>query len=425
MITLKVDEKTVEVNEGATVLEAARKAGAWIPTLCHHEALGSFQACRVCTVEVVQNGRSKLQASCALPAVSGMEVQTDSERVREGRKVLVELLLARAPGVKVIQDLAKRVGVTKTEYPLKNDDCILCGLCVRACSDVMGVGAIGFSGRGVYKKVETPFGAAPEVCRACGACTYVCPTGKMQMEAERAALFRKLQGWERQCRYARMGFFSSKICPRNFQCWGCEVDQAMEERFGTHPAFVSRPGEAGEIESVYEFRFAPDFHYDRGHTWVKPLNGKVRVGIDDFASRLVLPITDMFVPTLGRSFQKGEPAITVRSGGKTASLRLPVSGRVVDVNPDLLDDPGLVTRASFTRGWVATVEPENLRPELTELLHKQTARFWLSEERERLLGFVGEGSDQVAADGGLILENLPAQLDETQWSALTKQFFMA
>jgi glycine cleavage system H lipoate-binding protein/ferredoxin len=426
MISLTIDGKKIEIHEGATVLEAARKAGIWIPTLCYHEGLGSYQACRLCTVEVVQGESSRLQASCALPAKNGMEILTDSERVREGRRVIMELILARAPGVPKIQELAKKLGVTESPFLQKNDDCILCGLCVRVCSDIMGVGAIGFKGRGISKEVDTPFGEFSETCQACGACTYVCPTGKMQMEARQAENYRQLMGGDRQCRFVRMGFYSYKICPRNFQCWRCPVDQSMEELLETHPALASRPGEQGDIEQIFEFSFAPLFHYHKGHTWVQPINGKVRVGIDDFAARLVSPVTDLALPGLGQGFDQGSPAFELSSKDKKAELIFPLRGRVVDVNPSLADDPALAGRSPYHRGWIATVEPDNLRPDLTRLLHRRTARLWLNDEREKLFRFVGsESGGMVAADGGLLLENLPSRLDAPQWDSLVAAFFKA
>jgi glycine cleavage system H lipoate-binding protein/NAD-dependent dihydropyrimidine dehydrogenase PreA subunit len=423
MITLTIDDRKVEVPEGSTVLEAAKKLGIWIPTLCHHEGLGSAQACRLCTVEEVREGGSRLQASCAMPATEGMKIRTDSERVVQGRKVIMELILARVPGVQAIRDLAARIGVTATPFSHKDDDCVLCGLCVRVCSEIMGVGAIGFTGRGVNKAVETPFGEAAETCRACGACTYVCPTGKMQMEAEQVEKFRRQQGWERQCRYQRMGFFSYKICSNDFQCWNCAVDQAMEERFGTHPALIARPGVEGEIEEIGEFRFSPLYHYHVGHMWVNALNGRIRVGLDDFAGRILTPLTDLKLPSLGDRVTQGEPVLTLRSRDRSAQFRFPVAGRIVDVNPVILEDPALPSTAPYSRGWIATVEPDNLRPDLMRLLHRHTARQWMHDEKERLYQFVSDGTQSVAADGGILLDNLPGQLTTPQWGQLVKEFF--
>jgi len=417
MIHLTIDGKAVEVEEGSTVLDASVKAGAWIPTLCFQEGMAPYGACRVCTVEVVQNGRSRLQASCALPAVEGMEVHTASERVTRGRKVIVELLLARAPGVPALLELAEKLGVDEVRFPERHDDCILCGLCVRVCAEIMGVGAIGFSGRGTAKKVETPFDDPSDVCQACGACTYVCPTGKMQMEADRAGALRKLAGVERQCRYARMGFFASKICHNHFECWHCDVDQAMEDAMGTHPAIDSAPGREGVIREVGGFPIAPLLHYHDRHSWVQVFEDRAQVGIDGFASRLLGPVTEIDFPKIGRAYAAGEEAFTIHSGSRSASFPLPVAGTVLEVNRLLLDDPASASKAPFTRGWIAVIAPHKLRPELTRLRFRQTAILWLEKERDRLMSSHAKEGESLA--------DLLARIDEAAWPKLREDFFLS
>ena len=183
-VTLTVDGQKIEVEEGTTILKAAKELGIEIPTLCYHPALEPYQACRVCVVEVIQNGRSRLAASCGQAVEEGMEIKTDSERAMRARKVTIELLLARAPGSEVIQDLAKKVGIEAPRFKTKDEDekCVLCGLCVRVCNEVMRVGAIGFGNRGAKMEVTPPFKEFSKVCTTCGACAYSCPTGAITVE---------------------------------------------------------------------------------------------------------------------------------------------------------------------------------------------------------------------------------------------------
>ncbi|MFO7905541.1 MAG: 2Fe-2S iron-sulfur cluster-binding protein [Planctomycetota bacterium] len=176
MVSLTIDGKNVEVEEGATILDAARKVGIEIPTLCHHPALKPSGACRLCLVEIVFSWGSRLQTSCVYPAQEGLEVRTNTERVRRTRKVIMELLLARCPEVESIRRMAKEMGVEETRFPKKNEDCILCGLCARVCEERMGVGAINFANRGTKKKIAPAYDRQSPVCMACGACTVVCPT---------------------------------------------------------------------------------------------------------------------------------------------------------------------------------------------------------------------------------------------------------
>jgi predicted molibdopterin-dependent oxidoreductase YjgC len=238
MTTLAIDGQTVHAEPGMTVLEAAQRAGIRIPTLCHHEGIEPYGACRLCTVEITDGARTTLQASCCLPAREGLVVRTDTPAVTQGRKLLFQLLLARCPKVPAIRRLAADWGVHDTPFSPKDEDCVLCGLCVRACAALMGPEAIAFRGRGVSREVGTPFDFPSETCVACGACTYVCPTGSVQMEARTAARLRKRVATERKCRYMLMGIVSSKLCPNDYDCPHCSYDQAMEFRFGTHPAFA-------------------------------------------------------------------------------------------------------------------------------------------------------------------------------------------
>ena len=182
MITFKLNEKQVKAEEGQTILEVAQKYNVHIPTLCYHKALTPAGACRLCTVEVFDGRRSRLVTACNYPVWRDMEVHTDSERVVKGRKMIVELLMARCPDLKLLQDLAKEYGAEKPRFQLEADDCILCGLCTRMCEERMGTSAISLTGRGVNLKVETPFHLQTEICRACGACASVCPTGHIKLE---------------------------------------------------------------------------------------------------------------------------------------------------------------------------------------------------------------------------------------------------
>jgi heterodisulfide reductase subunit A len=182
MITFKINHKEVMAEEGQTILDVARENKIDIPTLCHHEALSPAAACRLCTVEVRAGKRSQLVASCAYPVAQDIEVWTESERVVEGRRMIVELLLSRCPDVTILQQLAETYGIEKPRFPLENDDCILCGRCTRMCEERMGVSAISLTGRGVDLEIDTPFRLHSEVCRTCGACASVCPTGHIKLE---------------------------------------------------------------------------------------------------------------------------------------------------------------------------------------------------------------------------------------------------
>jgi len=172
MITLTINGLSVSVEEGTTLLEAARYLGFPIPTLCHMDGLSPYGACRLCSVEI---GKGALVSSCTYPAEEGLRVRTASSRVIKARKMIIELLLASCPQSKIIQDLASKYEVRRQRFKQEYEDCILCGLCVRMCEEQMMAKAIGFRGRGENRSIGTPFDVKSDVCRLCGGCMYVCP----------------------------------------------------------------------------------------------------------------------------------------------------------------------------------------------------------------------------------------------------------
>jgi len=180
MVTLTINGVEVTVEEGSTILEAAQFLGFPIPTLCHLEGLTPYGACRLCVVEVGNGTSTRLVSSCTHPVQQGLTVRTASSRVVRARRLIVELLLASCPQSKTIQDLASSLDVHQQRFRQENEDCILCGRCVRMCAEQMVAGAIGFRGRGQRRSIGTPFDASSEVCRLCGGCIYVCPACELR-----------------------------------------------------------------------------------------------------------------------------------------------------------------------------------------------------------------------------------------------------
>jgi bidirectional [NiFe] hydrogenase diaphorase subunit len=201
--TLSIDGKLVTAHEEQTLLEAAAEAGVRIPTLCHLEGLSDVGACRLCLVEV--SGQSKLQPACLTRVAEEMVVQTDTPRLREYRKMIVELLFAERNHVCAVcvankhcelQALATVVGMDHVRYDylspecqvdasharfgIDHNRCILCTRCVRACDEVEGAHTWDVAGRGTSSRVITdlnqPWGEST-TCTSCGKCFQACPTG--------------------------------------------------------------------------------------------------------------------------------------------------------------------------------------------------------------------------------------------------------
>ena len=187
MTKLKINGIDVEAEPGTTLLEAAQFLGVDIPTLCHHEGLSPYGACRLCVVEVGEPGNSKLVSACTYPVQEGLNVRTHSRRVVRARQMLVELMLSVCPSSKTIQDLAAKLDVQQVRFKVRHEQCILCGLCVRLCAEQMMAKAIGFVNRGYRRKISTPFDIKSDVCRLCGACLYICPCCELRCQGPEAA----------------------------------------------------------------------------------------------------------------------------------------------------------------------------------------------------------------------------------------------
>lgn len=184
MISLTIDERQIQVAEGRTVLEACREHGIPIPTLCYHPALEPYGGCRLCMVELDLPQRPpRLVAACVYPCEEDLVVRTNTAWVQKSRRMTAELLLAGAGQVPEIQALARDLGVQEVRFTLPEENtCILCGLCVRACKEIVGVAAISLIERGMAKKVSAPFQLASSRCIGCGTCVLICPTGAFQFE---------------------------------------------------------------------------------------------------------------------------------------------------------------------------------------------------------------------------------------------------
>jgi len=205
VITLTVNDQPLGAREDETILEIAQENGIFIPTLCNLEGLSAVGACRLCLVEVV--GSPRLLPACMTKVQEGMEVYTDSERLRQYRRMIIELLFSEGNHICAVcvsnghcdlQYMAEHLGVNYNRmsylHPSKDVDashyrfaldhnrCILCTRCVRVCDEIEGAHTWDVLGRGVDSRVitdlDSPWGESM-TCTSCGKCIQVCPTGAL------------------------------------------------------------------------------------------------------------------------------------------------------------------------------------------------------------------------------------------------------
>jgi NADH dehydrogenase/NADH:ubiquinone oxidoreductase subunit G len=174
-VKVNIDGAIIHAAKGTSVLDAAIEYGICIPHLCHVPNLSDMGACRLCIVEHVVDSHSKITTSCTLDVAEGMVILANTERIHKLRRNLAELLVAQAPNSRAVQDIAVRCGVKEVRYPFRNQNCILCGRCVRACTEMWKARAIGFVGRGKERHIDFPFGIRPQFCKQCGSCVELCP----------------------------------------------------------------------------------------------------------------------------------------------------------------------------------------------------------------------------------------------------------
>jgi bidirectional [NiFe] hydrogenase diaphorase subunit len=202
--TLVIDEQEVSARAGQTILEVARENEINIPTLCHLEGLSDVGACRLCLIEI--KGQNKLLPACVTTVQEGMEISTDTERLKTHRRTILEMLFAErnhicsvcvSNGHCELQSLAQEQGLTHVRMPYRNPElsvdasherftvdhnrCILCTRCVRVCAEVEGAHIWDVMGRGtdsiIISDLHQPWGES--ACTRCGKCVQVCPTGAL------------------------------------------------------------------------------------------------------------------------------------------------------------------------------------------------------------------------------------------------------
>ncbi len=179
-ILVQIDGKEVKATEGMTILEAAQSAGIEIPTLCHHEKLEPFGACRLCLVKVQVGNWSKHVVSCVYTVEENLVVTTRSPKIDKIRKMILELQLAHAPDSPELIEYAKAYGADRDRFDKDASFCIHCGLCVRYCAEVKKANAIGFIDRGVRKEISFIPEVAAKECWDCKECFELCPTEALQ-----------------------------------------------------------------------------------------------------------------------------------------------------------------------------------------------------------------------------------------------------
>ena len=220
----------------------------------------------------------------------------------------------------------------------------------------------------------------------------------------------------RKCRYMITGEVGRKICPNAYECGNCAFDQMMQERIQAQVLPIHARNYVGGFE------LAEDIYYHEGHTWARPeYGGRVRVGLNDFAQKLVGKVGRIELPDIGHSIKQGEVGFRVRRNGESAQVLSPIDGVVAHINDRLADSPDLINSSPYEDGWLFIVEPTGLRKNLKSLYYGEDAQNFIGEERERLFAMANEDLS-IAADGGAPVEDIFEELEEKDWRKIVKTF---
>jgi glycine cleavage system H lipoate-binding protein len=226
----------------------------------------------------------------------------------------------------------------------------------------------------------------------------------------------QLPASQRKCRYMITGEIGRKICPNAYECGNCSFDQMMQERLLAETLPVHSQTQ------VAGYKLAEDTYYHEGHTWAKTeYGGRVRVGLDDFAQKLLGKLSKIESPNIGHEVKQGEAGFQVKRNGDTFQVLSPVNGIVTHINDRLLDNPEMVNESPYEKGWLFIVEPTKLRKNLKSLHYGEEAHQYVTEEKERLFAMANDDL-KIAADGGVSVEDIFEELEGENRAKFVKAF---
>ncbi len=223
--------------------------------------------------------------------------------------------------------------------------------------------------------------------------------------------------WKRPCIHHMKGHIEFRACNREYKCKDCEFDQYFSDQYTVHA--VVRPIGFIDIEG---FKIPHGFYLHQGHAWLRVEEGsEVRVGLDDFALRLLGPMDQINAPLVGKTLEQNRADIIMSRGSNEAKVLSPVSGVVTAINPKIRENGNLANKDPYTDGWVLRTHAKNLREDLKNLMIGAETEDFFKTEVDRLYRII-EAVDPLAADGGQLGHDIYGNIPQVGWQQLVKNF---
>ena len=228
----------------------------------------------------------------------------------------------------------------------------------------------------------------------------------------------KLPVGKRPCIHYANGHTDYKACNYDYTCETCEFDQYFKDEHTVYA--VTQPVDVMDVKG---FKMPQGYYFHEGHTWVKvEADNEVRIGLDEFALRLLGPLDAINMPLVGSQIRQGQADIDLRREGHKARVLSPVSGVVTAINPDLMDKGFLANKDPYAEGWIMRVHSDNLRADIQQLLIGEESRDALDREIDHLFQVIEEVAGPLAADGGVLTDDIYGNVSQIEWERLIRVF---
>jgi glycine cleavage system H lipoate-binding protein len=229
---------------------------------------------------------------------------------------------------------------------------------------------------------------------------------------------RELPAWKQPCLHHMIGHIKFRSCTHDYQCANCEFDQYFSDQFAVHAVV-----EPVDVLDIKGFKIPHGFYLHPGHTWVKIEEGSTaRVGLDDFALRLLGPLDQIQAPLMGKQLEQDRADISLNREGNETKLLSPVSGVVTDINPVLREHGNRGSKDPYSEGWILRLHCASLRQDLKNLMIGDQAGEFIDQEVDRLYEAIEETAGPLAADGGYLSDDIFGNLPQLGWQNLTRLF---